>query len=52
MENFIVIAVVAIIIGFAVYYIIRAKRKGQKCIGCPNSCNNCKNGGCCSDYKD
>ena len=32
-----IIAIIAIvlIIGFALFYIIRAKKKGQKCIGCP-----------------
>jgi hypothetical protein len=33
--DFIAIAAVALIIGGAVFYIIRAKKRGQKCIGCP-----------------
>ncbi len=54
MENFIVIAVVLIILGCAVAYIVKAKKKGVKCVGCPYaetcgkgtenySCNNVNN---------
>jgi len=44
-----VIAVIAIvlIIGGALAYIVRAKRKGNKCIGCPYA-KDCK-GGCGSE---
>ena len=45
MENIIVIAVLVVILGTAVGYIIKAKKNGKKCIGCPHcdSCNgNCK----------
>ena len=35
MENFIVIAILCIIIGCAIAYIIKEKKKGVKCIGCP-----------------
>ncbi len=36
-----IIAIVAIvlIIGAAVAYIIKAKKSGKKCIGCPDSCS-------------
>ena len=34
---YIVIAVIALIIGLAVGYIWKAKKKGKKCIGCPDS---------------
>lgn len=36
-----IIAIVAIvlIIGGAVAYIIKAKKSGKKCIGCPDSCS-------------
>ena len=44
--DYIIILIVLLIIGAALFYIIRAKKKGQKCIGCPfsktcskNSCN-------------
>ncbi len=35
MENIIIIAILTVIIGCAVGYIIKSKRKGNKCIGCP-----------------
>ena len=39
--DYVVIAVVVMILGLAVWYIRRAKKKGVKCIGCPS-------GGSCS----
>ncbi len=51
MENFIIIAIVVIILGLAAVYVYKAKKSGQKCIGCPQSktcgTKNC----CCSDNK-
>ena len=41
--NVIVIAIIALIIGGAVGYIIKAKKNGQKCIGCPYS-SSCSKG--------
>ncbi|MGN1316654.1 MAG: hypothetical protein ACI4VW_06260 [Acutalibacteraceae bacterium] len=35
MDNFIVAAVVILIIGGALGYVIKAKSRGVKCIGCP-----------------
>ena len=40
MENFIIIAILVIIIGLAAAYIYKAKKRGNKCIGCPH-CNTC-----------
>ena len=37
MDNLIVIAIVAVIVGLAAGYIYKAKKRGQKCIGCPDS---------------
>ena len=43
----IAIAVIAVIIASAVIYIVKAKKSGRKCIGCPDggkcqgSCNGC-----------
>ncbi len=34
-ENYIVIGIVALIIGAVVFYLVREKKKGAKCIGCP-----------------
>ena len=35
MENIIIIAVLAAIVGGIVFYLYRAKKRGQTCIGCP-----------------
>ncbi len=35
MDNFIIIAVIAVIVGVALAYVIKAKKRGVKCIGCP-----------------
>ena len=37
MENIVVIAVIVLIVGLALAYVIKEKKKGVKCIGCPNS---------------
>ena len=45
--DYIIIAVVVLILGFSAWFIWKSKKSGQKCIGCPNggSCSgNC--GGC------
>lgn len=41
MENAIIIGILLAIAGGIVAYLIRAKKRGQKCIGCPH-CNQCK----------
>ena len=35
MTDIIVISVIILIVGLALLYIIREKKKGKKCIGCP-----------------
>jgi len=49
MENVIIILVVALIIGGIVAYLLRAKKRGETCIGCPHakqcSSKNCSCGG-------
>ncbi|MBQ4516369.1 MAG: FeoB-associated Cys-rich membrane protein [Clostridia bacterium] len=37
MENLIIAVILLIILGAAIGYIIKAKKNGQKCIGCPAS---------------
>ena len=37
MENLIIIAIVAVIVGLAAGYIYKAKKRGVKCVGCPDS---------------
>lgn len=37
MDNFIIIAVLVLIIGGALLYVVKSKKKGVKCIGCPDA---------------
>ena len=52
MKDLILIAVLVLILGLVVFYIIRTKKKGAKCIGCPSggscsgTCPGCT-GACC-----
>ena len=43
MTDFIVVAVLAVILGGAARYVYKAKKSGAKCIGCPMSkeCHSC-----------
>ena len=43
MENVILILVIAAILALAVWYIVKAKKSGKKCIGCPDGCS-CSSG--------
>lgn len=36
MENFIVAAILIVILGAAALYVYKAKKRGVKCIGCPD----------------
>ncbi|MBQ7101070.1 MAG: FeoB-associated Cys-rich membrane protein [Clostridia bacterium] len=46
MENYIIIAVVLLIVALAGIYIYKAKKSGKKCIGCPYSDSCAKSCGC------
>lgn len=35
MTDLIIILLVLLVVGSAAFYVIRAKKQGQKCIGCP-----------------
>ena len=53
MDNFIVIAIVAVILAAAIWYIRKEKRQGAHCVGCPharNCCSDCK--GCCGKCRE
>ena len=44
--DYLLIGAVALLLGIIVLFVIRAKKKGKKCIGCPSSrhcsgCNGC-----------
>ena len=48
MQDLIIAAIILVIVGLAGWYVIKAKKSGRKCIGCPDGCS-C---GCgCSDNK-
>lgn len=49
MANVIIVAVLAAIVGVAAWYVVKAKKSGRKCIGCPDGCCSKKNEGadCC-----
>ena len=51
--NLIIVAVVLIVLGGMVFYIVREKKKGSKCIGCPyaRECVARRNGGCSTNQK-
>ena len=53
MENLIIIAIVAVILGAAIAYVVKAKKSGKKCIGCPDSGSSCGGScsGCCGNCK-
>ena len=46
MEDLILILVLALILGAVIFYLIRAKKRGQKCVGCPDSCGRTGKTGC------
>ena len=49
MGDWLVIVAVALIVALAAFYVARAKKRGQKCIGCPENCS----GEChCCSHKD
>ena len=43
MGDYIAVAVIVVILAAAIMYIIRAKKNGAKCIGCPSGCKSCGN---------
>lgn len=53
MGDYIAVAVIVLVLSAAITYIIIAKKKGVKCIGCPSGCKGCsgKNGNysCCCE---
>ena len=53
MVDLIVLGVVALLVGGAVAYIVREKRRGAKCIGCSACTSNHKDGSChCNCHND
>ena len=48
MDTIIAAAVIVVIVALAAGYVYKAKKRGQKCIGCPmaNTCSSSRNGSC------
>lgn len=53
MGNLIIIVILLCIIGSIVMYLYRAKKRGQKCIGCSygGQCGNPEGSCCCAEQK-
>ncbi len=49
METFFAVIIIMIILSLAVFYIYRAKKSGQKCIGCPYAKDCSKNNCSCNN---
>ena len=45
MENLIIIGIVVLILALATGYVVKSRKSGKKCIGCPSTGCSC-NGGC------
>lgn len=45
MDDWIIVAIIVLIVAVAIGYMVKAKRSGAKCIGCSV-------GGCCSHKQD
>ncbi len=52
--DYIAIAAIVLILGAAVLYIVRAKKRGEKCVGCPyaKQCGGNCGGGCADETKE
>lgn len=48
MENILIIAVLLLILGLAAGYVVKTKKSGRKCIGCPEGSCSCNKDGCAS----
>lgn len=54
-ESIIIVVVLAVILGGAAFYVWRTKKRGKRCIGCPDSgsCHgNCSCCGGCGSRED
>ena len=45
MVDIIISIILLLVVGLAIYYIVKEKKKGNKCIGCP-AAGNCPHKGC------
>ena len=50
MTDFIVVAILTVILGSAIRYMVKAKKNGARCIGCSAgscTCNSAESSSCC-----
>ncbi|MBQ9134199.1 MAG: FeoB-associated Cys-rich membrane protein [Clostridia bacterium] len=54
MENFIIVAILLCIVGGIVFYLYKAKKRGETCIGCPyaKQCGGKCSGGCSGNHTE
>ncbi len=54
MENVIVIFILVAIVAGIIWYIVRSKKRGEKCVGCPyaKQCGSKCDGGCTGKIKN
>lgn len=54
MENAVIVIVLLCIVAGIVYYLYKAKKRGETCIGCPyaKQCGGKCNGGCNGEHAD
>ena len=50
--DIIIVAVVALVVGLAAFYVYRSKKNGQRCVGCPYAGTCGKNACSCGQKKD
>ena len=48
LTDYIALAAIALVIGGAIFYIIRAKKSGKSCVACPDSPNCSRCSGSCA----
>lgn len=48
MDNFVIIAILILVLGAGLFYIVKEKKSGAKCVGCPyaKQCGSRCNGSC------
>lgn len=51
MTDFIVILIIALTVGLAAGYVYRAKKRGEKCMGCPAARSGACKRSCCGGDK-
>lgn len=54
MENAVIVIILLCIVAGIVYYLYKAKKRGETCIGCPyaKQCGGKCNGGCNGEHTD